>query len=98
MRIDNNFNVDINKLKEGSDKKKGEKASASKDTAESSDKVSLSSSAKDLASVKDAVKSTPDIRVELVAELKVKIESGQYDVSGKDVAEKIVQNAIDGLF
>lgn len=97
MRIDDKFKLDMNKLNETSDKKKGGK-SAQKSSSSSSDTVSLSSSAKDASSIKDSVKSSPDIRVELVHELKVKIDSGQYNVSGKDVAEKIVQTAIDDLF
>ena len=99
MRIDDKFNMGLNKLNESSAKKKGEKVSSEKgESAENSDKVSLSSSAKDLANVKDAVKSAPDIRVELVSELRVKIANGQYNISGKEVAEKIVQTAIDDLF
>jgi len=99
MRIDDKLNLNLNKLKETSDKKKADKvAASSKESSAGSDKVSLSSTAKDVATVKEAVKSAPNIRVELVSELKVKIENGQYNVSGKEVAEKIVQAAIDGLF
>lgn len=98
MRIDDKFKLDMNRLNDASaTKKKGTKTSSSSESA-GSDSVTLSSGAKDAASVKEAVSNAPEIRVELVHELKVKIESGQYNVSGKDVAEKIIQTAIDDLF
>jgi len=97
MRVDGQFNIDLNRMNEASDKKKGAKASEKSDTSKG-DEVSLSSSAKDASGIKDSLKSAPDIRVELVHELKVKIESGQYNVSGREVAEKIVQTAVDDLF
>lgn len=98
MRIDDKFKYDMNRLNETDNKKKTSSKSASSSDSSSSDSVSLSSSAKDATNVTEAVKAAPEIRVELVQELRVKIESGQYNVSGKDVAEKIVQAAIDDLF
>jgi negative regulator of flagellin synthesis FlgM len=98
MRIDDKFKFDMNRLNETDTKKKSSSKSASSSDSSSSDSVSLSSSAKDAANVTEAVKGAPEIRVELVQELKVKIESGQYNVSGKDIAERIVQTAIDDLF
>jgi len=98
MRIDDKFKLDMNRLNEtAANKKKSSKGSSSSESS-SSDSVSLSSSAKNAASVTEAVKGAPEIRVELVQELKVKIESGQYNVSGQDIAEKVVQTAIDDLF
>lgn len=99
MRIDDKIKLDMNRLNEASAKKKGSKASsASAGSAADSDKVTLSSSAQDAASIKEGLKGAPEIRVELVQQLKVKIENGQYNVSGRDIAEKIVQTAIDDLF
>jgi len=99
MRIDDKFKFDLNRLKDTSASKKGEKsASTGSSESASGDKVSLSSGAKDVAGMKETLKGAPEIRVELVQELRVKIESGQYNVSGRDVAEKIVQTAIDDLF
>jgi len=97
MRIDDKFKFDLNRLSDTSAKKKDAKASSAGSSSDS-DKVSLSSGAQDVANIKESLKGAPEIRVELVHELKVKIESGQYNVSGKDIAEKIVQTAIDGLF
>lgn len=98
MRIDDKFQLGLNRLNETAKNKKGEKSSSNSAGSSDSDTVSLSSSAKDAASMKESVKGAPEIRVELVHELKVKIESGQYNVSGKAIAEKMVQTAIDDLF
>jgi len=101
MRIEQQVQADLNKLNGTQDKKKvssSVSSSSASDTASASDSVSLSDSAKDLAGVKSSLQSTPEVRSDLVAELKSKIDSGQYNVSGRQIAEKIVQTAIDGLF
>ena len=36
----------------------------------------------------------PEIRKDLVDELKGKVESGEYDVSSKEVADKIIHRAV----
>lgn len=38
-----------------------------------------------------AVSGTPDVREDLVADLKAKIERGDYSVSGEDVAEMMLR-------
>lgn len=38
-----------------------------------------------------AISNTPDIREDIVNELKAKIESGQYNVSGADIAEMMIR-------
>ena len=40
----------------------------------------------------------PDVREEKVSTLKSEINSGTYNVTGKDVAEKIVNSAINDTF
>lgn len=99
MRIEDKSQLGLNKLNDTADKKKvASSASKSTDTASASDSVSLSDSAKDMANIKSSLQKTPEVRAELVAKLKNEIESGQYNVTGRQVAEKIVQTAIDGLF
>ncbi|MGE4318868.1 MAG: flagellar biosynthesis anti-sigma factor FlgM [Deferribacterales bacterium] len=88
----------LNKLNDTAEKKKVSSGSSASESTSASDSVSLSDSAKELAGVKSSLQSTPDVRTDLVAELKSKIENGQYNVSGQQIAEKIVQTAIDGLF
>jgi negative regulator of flagellin synthesis FlgM len=98
MRIDDKFKFDLNRTNDTSAKKKKESAGKSAESGSGSDSIQISDSAKDVANLKNSVKGAPEIRVELVQELKVKIASGQYDVSGKKVAESIVNKAIDDLF
>ncbi len=55
------------------------------------DKLEISSEARDFQAILNAIKSTPDIREEKVNEIKSKIESGTYNVSAKDVVEKLIR-------
>ncbi|MDR0958518.1 MAG: flagellar biosynthesis anti-sigma factor FlgM [Clostridiales bacterium] len=57
---------------------------------QSSFALSLSSSAKEFQIAKNATAAVPEIRSELVASISERIKSGTYNVSAKDVAEKIV--------
>ncbi|ADR18133.1 flagellar biosynthesis anti-sigma factor FlgM [Calditerrivibrio nitroreducens] len=51
-----------------------------------------------VSSLIDRVKSTPDVRKEIVDQIRNQIEAGTYTISGKKVAEKIVGAAINNLF
>jgi negative regulator of flagellin synthesis FlgM len=53
------------------------------------DGVEISSIGRDIQTAKTAVKNSPDVRENRVAELKKKIASGTYDVSGESFAEKL---------
>jgi len=39
----------------------------------------------------------PDVRADRVAELKAQIANGEYNVSGKDIAESMLRRAADKL-
>ncbi len=54
------------------------------------DKVQISSLGKDIQSAKSAVMSTPDIREDVVAGLKEKIQNGTYEVDTASFAEKLL--------
>lgn len=69
-------------------KKSGKTQSAS--GASFMDEVSFSSKGKDLQVAKTAVAQTPDVRSSKVAALKAQYESGTYNVSGEDFAEKLI--------
>ena len=56
---------------------------------ERTDMVTLSSRAKDFAIAKKALAGEPDIREDKVRDLKEQIEAGTYNVTGRDVAEKL---------
>ncbi len=47
-----------------------------------------------IAEVRDAILKMPEVREELVAELRERIERGEYHVSAKDIAEAMVRRAI----
>ena len=56
---------------------------------EHTDMVTLSTKAKDFSTVKKALVNTPDIRADKVQSLKDQIDSGTYNVTGMDVANKL---------
>jgi negative regulator of flagellin synthesis FlgM len=62
------------------------------------EKVDLSTKAKDVQAIKNAVASIPDIREEKVQELKGRIEAGTYNVSGEKIAGKIVGESLLDIF
>jgi negative regulator of flagellin synthesis FlgM len=59
--------------------------------------VSMSAAGAEIGKALGALNAVPDIRADRVAELKAKIESGEYNVSGRDVAESLLRRAADKL-
>jgi len=59
------------------------------------DVVSISNEAKDFQTIFKALKEVPDIRQDKVDSIIGKIEAGNYSVSGRDVAERIVKSVFD---
>ena len=59
------------------------------------DVVSISSNAKDYQTVSKALKDVPDVRQSKVDEFSDLYQSGGYDVSGKEIVEKIGKNILD---
>ena len=57
-----------------------------------SDQLQISSIGKDLRTAKQAVASTSDIREDLVADIKSKIDAGTYSVDSDSLAEKLFAN------
>lgn len=55
------------------------------------DRVQISSFGKDIQIAKAAVASAPDIREELTAPLKARIQDGTYEVSNESFAEKLMK-------
>ncbi len=99
MRIDDKMRFDLNKANEAASKKKTSASSAeSASSTSGSDSVSLSDGAKVLAGMKNTLASSSDVRTDLVADLKSRIENGTYNVSGRQIADKIVQTSVEDLF
>jgi negative regulator of flagellin synthesis FlgM len=62
------------------------------------EKVNLSTKAKDVQAIKNALAGVPEIREEKVQELKNRIEAGTYNVSGEKIAAKIVGESLLDLY
>jgi negative regulator of flagellin synthesis FlgM len=57
------------------------------------DSVTLSDSARSLASARAEVEKAPDVRHQKVADIKQQVDSGTYTVSARVLARKIVDHA-----
>lgn len=55
------------------------------------DRLQISSFGKDIQTAKAAVASAPDIREELTAPIREKIQDGTYEVSNESFAEKLMK-------
>ena len=61
------------------------------------DDVKLSDSSKEAQLIREVISSQPEIREDKVAELKARIDSGQYKIDHDAVAGKMVDEFIDEL-
>ena len=57
----------------------------------SEERVELSRKASDINRIREIVRKTPDVRGERVALLREKIASGSYNVSGHEIADKMLR-------
>lgn len=64
----------------------------------SEEKVDLSTKAKEIQQAKVEVSKLPDVREEKVQEIKTQVEKGTYNVSGEQIANKMVGETIVDLF
>ena len=55
------------------------------------EKVTLSQKAKDIEMIREIIRKTPDVREDRVALIKKKIESGEYRVTEKEVADQMLR-------
>ena len=60
--------------------------------------VNLSTASKETQTAREIIASEPDVREDKVAELRKRIESGNYTIDNKAVADKIVESFIDEIF
>ena len=58
------------------------------------DEVTISREALSTQQVRKYMQEIPDVRTERVLDLQARIQSGTYDVSGEDIAEKIIGRSI----
>jgi negative regulator of flagellin synthesis FlgM len=62
------------------------------------EKVDLSTKAKDLLQIKNAVSQLPEIREEKVQDLRTQIEKGVYNVNSGKIAEKMIGESLIDIF
>jgi negative regulator of flagellin synthesis FlgM len=62
------------------------------------EKVDLSTKAKDLQQIKNAVAQLPEVREEKIQELKLQIEKGVYNINSSNIAEKMVGESLIDIF
>ena len=108
MKIDNRIiNYEINKQlpkrpeneiegmggkQSSAEQKIEEKNQAGQDTI-----VNLSTASKEAQTAREIIASEPDVREDKVAELRKRIESGNYTIDNKAVADKIVDSFIEEI-
>lgn len=61
----------------------------------SEDKVELSSQASDLKKLQATAMAQPDVRTEKVEQLRMKVENGTYQLNNEEVAERLIQEAVE---
>ena len=59
--------------------------------------VNLSTASKEVQTAREIIASEPDVREDKVSELRKRIESGNYTVDNKAVADKIVNSFMDEI-
>ncbi|MDF2951222.1 MAG: hypothetical protein K0S18_805 [Anaerocolumna sp.] len=64
---------------------------------EASDQVEISRIGKEYQVAKQAIAGTPDVRMDKVNEIKKRMESGTYNVTMEEVADKILSSYYDKL-
>lgn len=83
---------EIPKVSQVYEKKSTSKVDKASATEGKQDVVSISNNAKDYQTVMKALREIPEIREDKVEEIQKKYDTGQYDVSGSDVADKILKS------
>jgi negative regulator of flagellin synthesis FlgM len=78
-------------LNQSVDKQAGPAAAAT-------EKVDISSRAKDIQQAKTVINALPDIRDAKVQELKTQIEQGSYKINSSKIAEKMVRESLIDIF
>lgn len=67
------------------------------DKAYDSDRFEMSQTGKDMQTAKAAVAAAPDVRADKVAAIKERIANGTYNITGMDLANKLVDNFLTEL-
>lgn len=92
MKIFNNPNV--NKAMQIYNNKATEKVNNTKGVEKPKDELQLSNRAKEYQIAMKAFKNLPEVREDLVKDLKGQIKQGKYNVTGEEIADKIIDSVI----
>ena len=82
---------DVEKAKEGGD------SPSQSSGAPEGDQIKVSEKAMMMSRIQKALAEIADVRIELVAEIKSKIEADEYHVPGEDIAEKVIREALNEM-
>ncbi|HIE29022.1 TPA: flagellar biosynthesis anti-sigma factor FlgM [Candidatus Poribacteria bacterium] len=100
MKIYSSNNIDkINTYTEVNSKTSSKELEASNSLSGKSnnkDEVLLSESAVKFSRFKERLSALPDVRDDIVAELKSRIQNGDYQVDGEKVADKMIEEILTG--
>jgi len=66
--------------------------------ADTTDQLEISQAGRDFQVAKKAVNKTADVREDLVREIKNRIDSGEYSVSGEEFAAKVIDRYNNFMF
>lgn len=93
MKIDDKDNTLINALRQYQDgvKTGGRPGKKVEEKTAPHEKVNLSSTARDIQTIKSAIAGLPDVRQDRIDELRARIENGEYSASGEKIADKIIE-------
>ena len=80
------------KLQVENNRDKNNPPKGSAEATASVDTVELSSASREAVKIRSILEQTPAVRAELVQGLKEKVESGEYKVDSRKVAEKLILN------
>lgn len=92
MKIFNNPNV--NKAMQIYNNKGVQNTKRAGDIKSPKDELELSSKAKEYQIALKAFKNLPEVRKDIVDDLKAQINQGKYNVSGSEIADKIIESAM----
>ncbi len=93
------LNSSIQRLDAGQQQAPRTRKSGEESPATDSDRIELSVKSRDIQHIDALIRSTPDVRMDRVAEVRSAIENGTYNVKAEKVADKIITgNMIDEVF
>lgn len=88
MRI-NTYNM-VSQIYGSTNNKKSNAAAKNVGYTDFTDQVNVSSIGRDMQIAKNALKGVQDVRTDLVNDIKQRVDSGSYEVSGEDFAAKLM--------